>query len=97
MDTILYAIFHNNVGMETFKNSMAFGKGAEMKFDRKIPLCKRSVKRLEGVTKSKVFSQLSSSLSGLTTIRALKAEDIMIEEFDHYQDIHSSAYFSTIG
>ena len=62
-----------------------------------MPLCERSVKRLEGVTRSPVFSQLSASLNGLTSIRAFKAEDIMINDFDHYQDVHSTAYFSTIG
>ena len=57
----------------------------------------RSVKRLEGVTKSPVFSMLSSSLNGLTSIRAFKAEDMMMNEFDHHQDIHSSAFFASLG
>ena len=57
----------------------------------------RPVKRLEGITKSPIFSHLSSSLNGLASIRAFKAEDIMIDEFDYHQDIHSSAFFLTIG
>ena len=36
----------------------------------------RSVKRLEGVTKSPIFNQLSSSLNGLSTIRAFKGMKI---------------------
>ena len=57
----------------------------------------RAVKRLEGVTKSPVFSHLSSSLNGLTSIRAFKAQKMMINEFDYHQDIHSSAWFSHLA
>ena len=59
--------------------------------------CARSVKRLEGITKSPIFSQLSSTLNGLTSIRAFKAEQMMINEFDYHQDIHSSAFFIHLG
>ena len=64
---------------------------------QKMTLCARSVKRLEGVTKSPIFSQLSSTLNGLTSIRAFKAEDMMTNEFDYHQDIHSSAFFIHLG
>ena len=57
----------------------------------------RNVKRLEGVLKSPVFSQLSSSLNGLTSIRAFKAQNMMVDEFDYHQDIHSSAWFAHIA
>ena len=57
----------------------------------------RSVKRLEGVTKSPVFSTLSSSLNGLTSIRAFKAEEMMTNEFDHHQDVHSSTFFAALS
>ena len=57
----------------------------------------RSVKRLEGVTKSPIFNQLSSSLHGLSTIRAFKAEEMMVEEFDYIQNIHSSAFFTVMS
>ena len=57
----------------------------------------RSVKRLEGVTKSPIFSQLSSSLIGMTSIRAFHAQERMIDEFNYLQDIHSSAWYTHLA
>ncbi|XP_068840293.1 ATP-binding cassette sub-family C member 4-like isoform X2 [Capricornis sumatraensis] len=53
----------------------------------------REVKRLECTTRSPVFSHLASSLRGLWTIRAYKAEQRFQELFDAYQDSHSEAWF----
>ncbi|XP_045018379.1 ATP-binding cassette sub-family C member 4-like [Bubalus bubalis] len=53
----------------------------------------REVKRLECTTRSPVFSHLASSLRGLWTIRAYKAEEKFQELFDAYQDLHSEAWF----
>ncbi|XP_077014652.1 ATP-binding cassette sub-family C member 4 [Tamandua tetradactyla] len=53
----------------------------------------RDVKRLESTTRSPVFSHLSSSLQGLWTIRAYKAEERFQELFDSHQDLHSEAWF----
>ncbi|XP_010978532.3 ATP-binding cassette sub-family C member 4 isoform X2 [Camelus dromedarius] len=53
----------------------------------------RDVKRLESTTRSPVFSHLSSSLQGLWTIRAYKAEQRFQELFDAHQDLHSEAWF----
>ncbi|KAK5646954.1 hypothetical protein RI129_005418 [Pyrocoelia pectoralis] len=55
-------------------------------------LTSRNIKRLEGVTRSPVFEHLSSSLQGLSTIRAFQAESALKEEFDAHQDLHSCCY-----
>ncbi|KAG9492165.1 ATP-binding cassette sub-family C member 4 [Eleutherodactylus coqui] len=53
----------------------------------------RDIKRLESTSRSPVFSHLSSSLQGLWTIRAFKAEDRFQQLFDAKQDLHSAAWF----
>ncbi|KAF7992271.1 hypothetical protein HCN44_001596 [Aphidius gifuensis] len=53
----------------------------------------RSVKRLEGISRSPVYNHLSATLQGLATIRSFKASKILTEEFDNHQDLHSSAWY----
>ncbi|XP_052505903.1 ATP-binding cassette sub-family C member 4-like [Budorcas taxicolor] len=53
----------------------------------------RDVKRLESAAQSPVFSHLASSLRGLGTIRAYKAEHKFQKLFDAHQDLHSEACF----
>uniref|UniRef100_A0A6Q2Y919 Cystic fibrosis transmembrane conductance regulator n=1 Tax=Esox lucius TaxID=8010 RepID=A0A6Q2Y919_ESOLU len=53
----------------------------------------RDVKRLEATTRSPVFSHLSSSLQGLWTIRAFRAEERFQTVFDANQDLHSESWF----
>ncbi|XP_046989232.1 ATP-binding cassette sub-family C member 4-like isoform X1 [Schistocerca americana] len=62
-------------------------------FVRKIYLrSSMNIKRLEGMTKSPVFTHLLATLQGLTTIRAFGAESVLREEFDKHQDLHTSAW-----
>ncbi|KAK3762198.1 hypothetical protein RRG08_057436 [Elysia crispata] len=53
----------------------------------------RGVKRLEGTTRSPVFSCLSATLQGLHTIRAMRVEPRLSAEFDAHQDLHTEAWF----
>ena len=57
----------------------------------------RSIKRLEGITRSPVFSHLANSLYGLSTVRAFGAQHTFEKRFDEYQDSHTSAWFLFIS
>ncbi|XP_023222835.1 multidrug resistance-associated protein 4-like [Centruroides sculpturatus] len=53
----------------------------------------KSIKQMEGKSRSPVFSHLSVSLYGLTTIRAFKAESKFKSSFNEYQDKHTATWF----
>ncbi|KAH1001574.1 hypothetical protein HUJ04_005572 [Dendroctonus ponderosae] len=52
----------------------------------------QDVKRLEGTTRTPVFSHVTSSLYGLSSIRAFRAQGMVAQEFDTLQDQHTSTW-----
>lgn len=44
-----------------------------------------------------MFAHLNASLQGLPTIRSFGAGEILCEEFDNHQDLHSSAWYIFIA
>lgn len=62
-------------------------------------VCMKTIIRLKGmeaIRKSHLISHLSTTLSGLNTIRSFKAQKDFIEKFDFSQNQHSSAWFALI-
>ena len=57
----------------------------------------RDIKRLDGISKSPIFSHLSNSMHGVTTIRAFSAEPLLQAQFDRMQDLHTSGSFALIS
>lgn len=57
----------------------------------------RRIKIIEGITKSPIFTQLSTALYGLSTIRAFKMQKKFESRFDTFQNDHSSAWFFYIS
>ncbi|XP_038050410.1 multidrug resistance-associated protein 4-like [Patiria miniata] len=63
-------------------------------FTRKYYLASsRDVKRLEGIARSPIFSHLSATLTGLSTVRAFKVQQRFTADFEGYLDGHTRAWF----
>ncbi|UJR31956.1 hypothetical protein I4U23_019429 [Adineta vaga] len=61
--------------------------GSGMLFVRyRFARCLRDLKRMEGITRSPIYSQLSSTIYGLKVIRSYHAEKIASDEFLHSLD-----------
>ncbi len=58
--------------------------------------CFRDLKRLEGMTRSPIYSYLSSTIHGLKVIRSYHAEQMCSKEFLSYLDDHIRALFLII-
>lgn len=46
--------------------------------------------------RSPVFTHLSASLHGLSTIRAFKKQSDLVKEFDTHQDLHTASWYMFI-
>ena len=47
--------------------------------------------------KSPVFSHISATLSGLSTVRAFQAEELLRQEFENHQDLNTGTWFMFLG
>lgn len=57
----------------------------------------KDIKRMEGISRSPVFSHVKASYDGLATIRSSFAQNKYKLEFDELQDTHTSAWYMTIA
>ncbi|KPJ13568.1 ABC transporter C family member 12 [Papilio machaon] len=57
----------------------------------------QAVKRLEGTTKSPVFSMINSTIAGLSTIRSSNSQNRLLTIFDQAQDLNTSAFYTFLG
>ncbi|XP_059613900.1 ATP-binding cassette sub-family C member 4-like [Phlebotomus argentipes] len=74
------------------------GLTAVFLFIRKIYLkTSKNIKRMDGITRSPVFTHLGASLMGLPTIRAFGAQEVLVKEFDALQDTHTASWYMFIS
>ncbi|CAG2110835.1 unnamed protein product, partial [Medioppia subpectinata] len=52
----------------------------------------RDIKRIEGLTRSPVFSHVSTTFNGLSSVRAFGAQKVFEQQFYVYQDDHSATW-----
>lgn len=50
-------------------------------------------RRLEGITRSPIFSHIATTLNGLPTIRSFGVQRLLTAEFDQHQNVNTGAYF----
>ncbi|XP_016967737.1 probable multidrug resistance-associated protein lethal(2)03659 [Drosophila biarmipes] len=55
------------------------------------------LKRIGAISLSPVYSHLASCLTGLPTIRAFEGQRTLEQEFDNFQDAHSSALYMSMS
>ncbi|CAG2110822.1 unnamed protein product, partial [Medioppia subpectinata] len=56
----------------------------------------RDFKRYEGMARSPLYNHMTTTLSGLSTIRAFKAQEVFRQQYYVYQNDHTSAYFMCV-
>jgi len=60
-------------------------------------LTSRETKRLEGVARSPIFSMLSESITGISTIRSCDYSKYFLRKFEDAHDSHTRAFFAFIA
>ena len=58
--------------------------------------CSRDLKRLQGVTRTPIYSHLNATIHGLKVIRSYHVEDLCSEEFLRHMDENTRVDFMTI-
>uniref|UniRef100_A0A182JYC3 Uncharacterized protein n=1 Tax=Anopheles christyi TaxID=43041 RepID=A0A182JYC3_9DIPT len=53
----------------------------------------QNTRRLEGITRSPIFTHIAATLTGLPTIRSYGVQELLIQEFDTHQNVNTGAYF----
>ncbi|KAJ6637208.1 putative multidrug resistance-associated protein lethal [Pseudolycoriella hygida] len=56
----------------------------------------RSIKRVESLTQSPIFSHTNATLQGLSTVRAFNAQNILESEFYVHEDYNTGAFYLRI-
>ncbi|XP_041788072.1 ATP-binding cassette sub-family C member 4-like [Anopheles merus] len=63
-------------------------------FARRVYLrTSQNTRRLEGITRSPIFTHIAATLTGLPTIRSYGVQELLIREFDTHQNVNTGAYF----
>lgn len=57
----------------------------------------KDIQRLEGISRSPIISHISTTLTGLHTIRATKSENRFEQMFMRHQDAHTSVFLLYLG
>ncbi|XP_053679919.1 ATP-binding cassette sub-family C member 4-like [Anopheles nili] len=53
----------------------------------------KNTRRLEGISRSPIFTHIAATLNGLPTIRSYGAQQLLIQEFDTHQNVNTGACF----
>ena len=65
----------------------------QLDFQRFYVATSRQLKRLDGTTRSPIYSHFSETVSGSSVIRAFRLEDKFIAESERKIDLNQMAYF----